>query len=53
MAGGREASHVGVPPGCEVPIMLDTTKVVASALGGHLAITYQRTFRRLDALTLC
>lgn len=52
MAGRRKASHVGVPPGCEVPIMLDTTKVVASALGEHLAFMYQRTFGRLNALTL-
>lgn len=38
------AGGVGIRPICKAPVMFDVTKMLANALGEHLALTYQRTF---------
>ena len=38
------AGSVRVYALCEKPVMFDVTKMLANALGEHLALTYQRTF---------
>lgn len=37
-------AKIGVCSMCGIPVMFDVTKMLADALGEHLALTYQRTF---------